>query len=158
MYTLRKRLKDACIAHWLGKDYPKACKHVHGHNYSFEIEVKGEQLNQYDMLIDFGDIKKVCDDWIQINWDHHLLVSQHQYDNTPFLKESMFDLYKMPGDVNTTAENMSKFLCELFTSELVKLNPSITRVSVSVWETSDSVAQFTIARGPSIIATIPFRM
>lgn len=146
MYTLKKRLRDACIAHWLCKGYPKACKHVHGHNYSFEIEVKGNQLNQYDMLIDFGDIKKVCDDWIQTNWDHHLLVSQHQHDSVSFLKEPMFDLYIMPDDTNTTAENMARFLCELFMLELVKLNPSITEVSVSVWETADSVATYTITR------------
>lgn len=145
MYIIKKRLGTSCTAHYLGKGYPKRCKNIHGHNYFYDIEVGGEILNEHDMLIDFGDIKKHCDDWLQENWDHATIFSSFQQEPREFWNKLGWKWVEFPiKDVNITAERMSEFLANKFYKELKQLNSSIRYVQVSVWETEDSVAIFKV--------------
>lgn len=145
MFIIKKNLKPTCTSHYLGKDYPKACKNLHGHNYNYSIEVGGDELNQYNMLIDFSDIKKHCDEWLQNNWDHVTIFSSFQVEAQEFWNKMGWRWVEFPvKDVNTTAENMSKFLAKKFYFELKQLYSNVKYVSVSVWETEDSVAVYKV--------------
>lgn len=53
------------------------CAREHGHSGKLEILVRGEQLNEVgpktNMLIDFGDIKKIVQPIVDQYLDHHRL-------------------------------------------------------------------------------------
>lgn len=141
MYIIKKRISTTCTSHYLGKRYPNKCKNMHGHNYFYDIEVAGDKLNEHDMLIDFGDIKKYCNNWLQENWDHATIFSSFQVKPRELWDELNWKWTEFPiKDVNVTAERMSEFLAKKFYKELKELNNSLKYVKVSVWETEDSVA------------------
>ena len=145
MFAITKKLRSTCTSHYLGKGYPKACKNVHGHNFFYEITVKGDNLNQFDMLVDFGDIKSHCDKWLQENWDHVHIFSTFQHEERDFFDKMGWRWVEFPVDnANVTSENMAKFLAKKFYEELKALYPNITTVGVAVWETEDSKAYYEV--------------
>lgn len=147
MYTIEKKLRDAHVTHFLGKGYPKACKNVHGHGYHFSVKITGNELDKYDMLIDFGAIKEHCDNWIQENWDHKTIFATHQLDCAEFWRKNNWAYFVFPiQNSNVTAERMSEFLAKKFFEELSLVYPSICSLTVSVWETDDSVASYEVSK------------
>lgn len=144
MYVLKKKLKPTCTAHYLGKGFPRACKNMHGHNYNYIIEVGFDKLNEYDMGIDFSHIKDLCDNWLQEHWDHSTVFSSFQTKAMEFWEEMgwHYEIFPIPG-VNTTAENMSKFLAKHFYEILKSINSPVIYVTMHVWETEGSEAQYT---------------
>lgn len=144
MYVLKKKLKSTCTSHYLGKGFPRACKNMHGHNYDYVIEVGMSDLNKFDMGIDFSHIKEVCDDWLQEHYDHKTVFSTFQTEAMDFW-EKMGWQYEIFGikDRNTTAESMAEYLSKLFYKKLKYLNSSVLYVTMHIWETGGSEAQFT---------------
>jgi len=140
IYKVKKNLSDASIAHRLRKDYPNKCKNIHGHSYHFAVEFEYESLNQYDMSIDFGDIKKICDKFIQDNWDHAMLISNDDANLKKFLDDEKMTYFILSEDDNSTAEKMAEFLCKLWREEFSILYNNIKTIEVMVWETDTSVA------------------
>ncbi|MBF0275104.1 MAG: 6-carboxytetrahydropterin synthase, partial [Nitrospinae bacterium] len=49
-----------CSAHSL-KGYDGVCKNIHGHNWTIEAEVKGKQLDNIGILIDFTTLQEIVD-------------------------------------------------------------------------------------------------
>lgn len=141
MYILKKKLKPACMAHYLGKDFPKACKNLHGHNYDFHIEVGFNKLNEYDMGIDFAEIKETCDNFIQEHFDHKTLFSSFQTDAIDFWNKMGWS-YTVWGDENTTAETMAKYLAILFYNRFLANNLPVMYVIMAVKETEGSEAVY----------------
>ncbi len=46
-------------------EHPGKCARLHGHSYRALITVAGERLNEQGMLVDFGDLKRVCGEVIE---------------------------------------------------------------------------------------------
>jgi len=88
MYYLQKTV-EISAAHHLEK-YNGVCKKVHGHNWKITVYCKGDELDEVGMLIDFTKISQIV----------RLL------DHT--------DLNSIL-DVNPTAENIAKWLCDQIT-------------------------------------------
>ena len=66
------------------------CKHLHGHRYAIEVTLTGEITDspgQPDdgMVLDFGDIKRLMNQYIVEPWDHAFLVAQEDVDLVTFL-------------------------------------------------------------------------
>ena len=59
-YTLRmfevRVQADFAAAHFL-QDYHGKCEHLHGHNYKVFAHVRGNQLDEGGMLLDFSELK-----------------------------------------------------------------------------------------------------
>lgn len=144
MFVLKKRLRNAAIAHRLRNGYKGKCKNFHGHEYFFEVEIGGKEVNKYGMLIDFSDIKDTCDNWIQENWDHHIILDQKDDSALKFLVSEDSDYWIAGWEGNTTAENMSKYLAELFFPKLKEKNNSLEYLKVRVWETDTSIAEYMV--------------
>lgn len=85
MYQVHKRL-EVSASHKLKLSYESKCENLHGHNWIIDIYIRGEELNQDGMLMDFTHIKRD----IQDKLDHKNLN-----DVLPF---------------NPTAENMAKWI------------------------------------------------
>jgi 6-pyruvoyltetrahydropterin/6-carboxytetrahydropterin synthase len=60
-------------AHWL-PTFPEGhkCRRLHGHSFRFDCVVEGEVEPTRGYLIDYGDIKQVCDPIVR-ELDHYLL-------------------------------------------------------------------------------------
>jgi len=122
-------------AHFLA-GYPGKCKNLHGHRWSIEATLKGEELDELGMLVDFTDIKKdlkeLCD-----NLDHSLIMKKDSLKPATFaaLMDEGFKINVM--DFIPTAENFAKY----FFDELEKKKYPI--VEVKVYETPKNYATYT---------------
>ncbi len=149
MYRVTKRLRSSATAHRLRNGYNGKCQNLHGHNYFFEVELSNTILDKVGMVLDFGEIKSMFDEWIQNNWDHATIVSIEDKSLYNFLKsenQRMFvldDYLLSDGETNSTAEWMSKYLFNKF-NEILNDNSLdyISLESVKVWETEDAYAEY----------------
>ncbi|MGL5938646.1 MAG: 6-pyruvoyl trahydropterin synthase family protein [Phocaeicola sp.] len=88
MYKVRKRL-EVSASHSLKLSYPSKCENLHGHNWIIDVYCKAEELNADGMVVDFTHIKNM----VQEKLDHK-------------------NLNEIFPAMNTTAENLSKWICE----------------------------------------------
>lgn len=82
--------------------YEGKCKNLHGHTYKVVFGISG-YVNEIGLAIDFGDIKEIWKNEIEIYLDHR------------YLNETL------PA-MNTTAENMVVWIYEKMTEALTKEN------------------------------------
>ena len=57
------------------------CRHLHGHRYAIEVTLTGEVAQRPGMaddgmILDFGDIKRLTNQYVVEPWDHAFLVAQ----------------------------------------------------------------------------------
>jgi 6-pyruvoyltetrahydropterin/6-carboxytetrahydropterin synthase len=131
-------------AHRLIKGYPGKCQSLHGHRYTCKVTLMGEpsNLNKYDMLFDFTDLK-FLKKWLDENWDHATIVADCDKSLIKFLKDEKQRYYIVKD--NPTAENMCKILYSLVFSFF---DESSVRVkSITVWETPSSEATLDYTKG-----------
>ena len=75
MYTIMREI-HFCYGHRL-MNYKGKCRHPHGHNGRVEIELTRPQLDKLGMVMDFEEIKKHLQKWID---EHPLdLLENHQH-------------------------------------------------------------------------------
>ncbi|CAM3702095.1 6-carboxytetrahydropterin synthase QueD [Polynucleobacter antarcticus] len=66
------------------------CRHLHGHRYAIEVTLTGaiaDHPGQADdgMVLDFGDIKRLTNQYIVEPWDHAFLVAKEDIGLVDFL-------------------------------------------------------------------------
>ncbi len=131
MYSVTKRI-DFCYGHRL-LDYDGVCKHLHGHNAVAEIEVRADALDSRNMVVDFGDIKRLAKAWIDEHLDHKMILRR----DDPYvsvLQAQGEPLYLL--DSNPTAERMARLVYET----CQQLGLPVARVTL--WETPTSWATY----------------
>lgn len=109
MYYVSKRMEIAG-SHKLNLDYESKCQNLHGHNWIVTVFLKGESLNHNGMLMDFTHIKKQIHD-----------VLDHQHIN---------DIV----EVNPTAENMSKWICDKLGDMCYKVQVQESEGNIATYE------------------------
>ena len=119
MYQLKVR-KNFSAAHFL-RNYNGKCENIHGHNYTVEIYLQGEKLNETGYVMDFTDIKA------------HLKQILAQLDHSCLNELEAF--YKQ----NPTAENIARYIYEELKCLLEK---DLCISAVEVWETSEQSAKY----------------
>lgn len=97
-------------SHKLNLDYESKCQNLHGHNWIVTVYLKGESLNHNGMLMDFTHIKKQIHD-----------VLDHQHIN---------DIV----EVNPTAENMSKWICDKLGDMCYKVQVQESEGNIATYE------------------------
>ena len=135
MLTVTKSVKfDA--AHVL-TNHQGLCKNLHGHTYRVEVSVAQLPEDQSDMVIDFKDLKKTCEEVVLARFDHAFM-----YDSTSAAESEIAAVVAKHGmravalPYRSTAENLSRH----FFHELRAHIPGLK--SVRVWETPDSFAEY----------------
>lgn len=101
-------------AHYL-RGYQGDCARIHGHNWTIDVFVKCNELDEIGIGVDFKDIKQAVKGVLQ-RLDH-------------------FNLNALPAfkDVNPSSENIAKYL---YAELSKKLNSEVVKVSkVKVCET-----------------------
>lgn len=131
MYTVTKEL-HFCYGHrLLGYDGP--CRHLHGHNARAVITLHADRLDGLGMVVDFSEIKRVVQAWIDREIDHTMLLHRHD----PFLaamREAGERVYVMDG--NPTAENIARLIYEYAVGQ------GFSVVEVALWETQTACATY----------------
>lgn len=109
IYTIERKLAfDA--GHRLMLHESK-CQYVHGHRYIVTVIASGE-LDEVGRVIDFGVIKKELGHWIELFWDHNLILNQADEDLIERVRPYCKDKSPYPLPYNPTAENMARYLLE----------------------------------------------
>jgi len=101
--------------------YQGPCARVHGHNYRVEVRVAAEALDEADMVMDFGDLKRACDEVID-ELDHTMLN-----DLAPF------------SERNATSERIA---AHIYRGIVGRLPERVRLRAVRVWETPTSAATY----------------
>lgn len=120
MYELKVISKFAA-AHQLSMVTEK-CENLHGHNWKIEVYVAGNKLNEWGVLVDFGEIKRHLSDVMDI-LDHKFLNDINAF-----------------RDINPSSENIAKYIADQMQSRLT--DPSIRVSRVRVWESDDACATY----------------
>lgn len=114
-------------------NYDGKCAHIHGHTARVQIEIKSEKLNSQKMVVDFFDINKTIEAWINENLDHRLILSKED-PLVSVLKE--FGEPVVVIEENPTAESFAKLIFN--EAKKMKLNVS----KVVFWENAENAAIF----------------
>lgn len=66
------------------------CRHLHGHRYAIEVTLTGEVADHPGkaddgMVLDFGDIKRLTNQYVVERWDHAFLVAKEDEGLVTFL-------------------------------------------------------------------------
>ena len=120
MYHIRVE-SDFSAAHFLAS-YNGKCEKLHGHNYNVRLWVKGSELNEGGMLMDFSLLKKILNDVLS-DLDHTNLNDMEVFDNNP------------------SAERIAKYIYEDVRKKLPP-SPGIILEAVDVFEKNGSMARY----------------
>lgn len=124
---------DFAAAHFL-RDYNGKCENLHGHNYKVYAHVKGPQLNEGGMLLDFSKLKaalrQVCK-----QLDHTNLNDMSVFDQNPSAERIAMYIY------NGIIENLKKEGLDL-SYQKNKKTPAL--YAVDVFETETSRARYRV--------------
>jgi len=105
MYRVTREI-EFCYGHRL-LNYDGKCRHLHGHNGRAVITLQGPGLDRCGMLVDFGEIKRKVQRWIDENLDHNMLLCRDD-PVLPVLRDSGERVFVM--DCNPTAENIARLI------------------------------------------------
>ncbi|AEE14606.1 6-pyruvoyl tetrahydropterin synthase and hypothetical protein [Thermodesulfobium narugense DSM 14796] len=119
MYTLI--VEDSfSSAHFLTRNGEIEFEPLHGHTFKVSVEISGNSLDEFGMLIDFRIIKKKLKEILD-TFDHKLLN-----DVVPF---------------SPTSENLSKYIFDEFEKFLENYR-GLNVNSITVWESQTTCAKY----------------
>ncbi|MDR3634871.1 MAG: 6-carboxytetrahydropterin synthase [Isosphaeraceae bacterium] len=131
MYHISREI-EFCYGHRL-LNYDGKCRHLHGHNGRAVITLAGAQLDGRGMLVDFGEVKRKIQRWIDENIDHTMLLCSDD-PLLPMLREQGERVFEM--SCNPTAENIARLIFEK-TAEA-----GLPVIEVVLWETEKCCASY----------------
>jgi 6-pyruvoyltetrahydropterin/6-carboxytetrahydropterin synthase len=121
-----KIITDFSAAHNL-RNFRGKCENLHGHNWKVEVVLRGRELDESGVLIDFKEVKDATREVLK-EIDHHYL------NDLPFFREH-----------NPSSENIARYLFECLAQRLNSTNRWLYRVSA--WESSDACATYSSESG-----------
>src|SRR5260370_40930733 len=74
MYRVTREI-TFCYGHRL-LNYDGKCRHLHGHNGRAVITLEAQDLDSLGMVMDFSQIKRVLQSWIDEALDHKMLLHE----------------------------------------------------------------------------------
>jgi 6-pyruvoyltetrahydropterin/6-carboxytetrahydropterin synthase len=124
---------DFAAAHFL-KDYNGKCENLHGHNYKVFAHVKGTELNEGGMLLDFSLLKKVLKSVCK-ELDHTNLNDMEIFMNNPSAERIAMYIF------NQIITKMKENNIDLSSK---KSSESAVLYAVDVFETETSRARYSV--------------
>ena len=113
------------------------CAHLHGHNYTVQIEAHGK-LDGIGRVIDFSVLKEKIGGWIDRMWDHGFLLWNQDHEALDVMR-GMKHQRVYPMRLNPTAENIAAFLLEVVCPDELAGTGVIVK-KITVWETPNCYA------------------
>ena len=128
-------------------NHRSVCKGLHGHRYKAEICVEGDLVEKKDaseegMVIDFADIKKTAQKFIQEELDHAFMVWEKDIELLEFFKNSKGHK-PVIVPFTPTAENVAAYIFSELKDKFTDVfKTGLHLQSVELWETPSSYALF----------------
>jgi len=108
--------------------YEGACARLHGHNYRVLIHVAGNQLDQHGMLLDFREIRRICESFVS-ELDHQHLNKLESF-----------------ASMSPTSENLARHIFHHVAGAIADLpglgGRKVWPVKVTVYESAKSAASY----------------
>ncbi len=123
---------EFCYGHRL-LNYAGKCRNLHGHNGRVSIAFETDRLNMQGMAIDFTEIKRSINTWIDESLDHRMLL--HKDDPLVEILTAEDEPIVVFED-NPTAENIARLIYDFASSE------GFPVVEVRLWESSNCSATY----------------
>jgi 6-pyruvoyltetrahydropterin/6-carboxytetrahydropterin synthase len=145
MYVISKTLELISAAHRLIGDYHGKCETLHGHNYEITVTFESNSLDSTGFLVDFQDIKTICNDWVEKHWDHALLINSNDISLIEFAQLEKQKYFILQNGKNSTVENLSKILFDNLEQHIClesSLRKDIKLIQVEIAETRSSKALY----------------
>ncbi|HYA01858.1 MAG TPA: 6-carboxytetrahydropterin synthase QueD [Syntrophobacteria bacterium] len=120
MYEL-KVVTQFAAAHHL-RSFRGKCESLHGHNWKVEVVIRGKDLDESGVVVDFAEIKTATSE-VLIELDHRYL------NEVPFFATH-----------NPSSENIARYLFQRLSERLNDPRVMVTRVSA--WESEDACATY----------------
>ena len=123
------------------------CKGLHGHRYKAEICVEGELIqmpgtSEEGMVIDFADIKKIAQKYIQEELDHAFMVWDKDEELLEFFKHSKGHK-PVIVPFTPTAENVAVYIFHILKDKFSDVyKTGLHLQSIKLWETPSSYALY----------------
>ena len=117
--------EEFSAAHAL-RGYRGKCENMHGHNWKVEVYVRGEQLDQVGMLVDFKELKAAT----------RRVMKYLDHQNLNELKP--FDV-----EINPSSEHLAGFILHKVAEQVS--DPRVRVYKVRVWETPSTCASFEVS-------------
>jgi 6-pyruvoyltetrahydropterin/6-carboxytetrahydropterin synthase len=121
-----------CYGHRL-LNYDGKCRHLHGHNGRAVITLEGPDLDPRGMLVDFSEIKRKVQHWIDENLDHNMLLCRED-PLLPLLRDRGERVFVMED--NPTAENIARLIYDR------ARDAGLPVVEVLLWETENCCSSY----------------
>ena len=128
-------------------NHRSVCKGLHGHRYKAEICVEGDLVEKKDaseegMVIDFADIKKTAQKFIQEELDHAFMVWEKDIELLEFFKNSKGHK-PIIVPFTPTAENVAAYIFNELKDKFTDVfKTGLHLQSVKLWETPSSYALY----------------
>ena len=128
-------------------NHRSVCKGLHGHRYKAEICVEGNLIeekgaSEEGMVIDFADIKKVAQKFIQEELDHAFMVWDRDHELLEFFKSSQGHK-PVIVPFTPTAENVAAYIFNELKDKFADVfQTGLKLQSVKLWETPSSYALY----------------
>ncbi len=128
-------------------NHRSVCKGLHGHRYKAEICVEGDLVEKKDaseegMVIDFADIKKTAQKFIQEELDHAFMVWEKDIELLEFFKNTKGHK-PVIVPFTPTAENVAAYIFNELKDKFTDVfKTGLHLQSVKLWETPSSYALF----------------
>ena len=125
------------------------CKGLHGHRYKVEICVSGDLvsksgISEEGMVIDFSDIKKISNQFIQEKLDHAFMVWEKDEELLKFFNESKGHK-PVIVPFTPTAENVAAYIFHILVDKFSDVyDTGLYLKSIKLWETPSSFALYEI--------------
>ena len=116
-----KIITSFAAAHNL-RNFRGKCENLHGHNWKTEVVLRGRELDESGMLVDFGEVKRITREALS-EIDHRYL------NDLEFFKDN-----------NPSSENIARYLFERLAQKLDTMRRWV--YSVSAWESGDACATY----------------
>ena len=110
------------------------CVNLHGHNYRLLVTIYSDVLNDQEMVMDFGNLKRIVSDIIDRDYDHRFLVDEK---DTRASALKLVDPTVSVVSFNPTAEMLAYTIKQQIIAQLVNLQVS----NLILWETENSYAE-----------------
>lgn len=101
----------------------KKCENLHGHNWKVEVCIRGKELNEAGVLVDFGEIKQAVKHMID-RLDHRFLNDLDAFDD----------------HIPPSSENLARFIAQGLQQTFD--TPDAYIYSVTTWESHNACATF----------------
>ena len=135
-----ERYHDISMGHRV-VGHENKCRHLHGHNYRIHFTCTANELDDLGRVIDFSLIKVHLCEWLEVNWDHKMVLWQED----PLL-EQLKDI--VPEDIvtvpfNPTAEQLAQYLVTVVGPQQLA-STGVKLISVKIDETRKCSASYSL--------------